>query len=74
MGEGRYSEARSYLKKVVKNRPKSYIGNQAKKFLDQMNTRGKVNPRTIGVILSPQWSLFKNWLRNIVGITTGFGN
>ncbi len=51
MGEGRYSEARSYLTRVIKVRPKSYIGNQAKKFLDQMSTRDQVNPRTIGVIL-----------------------
>ena len=73
MGEGRYSEARSYLKKVVKNRPKSYIGNQAKKFLDQMNTRDKVNPRTIGIILPLSGRYSKIGYETLQGLQLALG-
>ncbi|MCB0378498.1 MAG: penicillin-binding protein activator [Bdellovibrionales bacterium] len=51
MGEGEYSEARSYLKKVVEDNPKSYTGMQAQQLLEQLSARDQVNPRTIGVVL-----------------------
>ena len=73
MGEGRYSEARSYLKKVIKTRPKSYIGNQARKFLDQMNTRDKVNPRTIGVILPLSGRYSKMGYETLWGLQLALG-
>ncbi len=51
MGEGRYSEARSYFERVIEINPRSYVGTQAKQLLDKLSTRGEVNQRTIGVIL-----------------------
>lgn len=51
MGEGRYSEAQSYLRRVVDSGANSHLSTQAKQLMDQMNERGKVNQRTIGVVL-----------------------
>lgn len=51
MGEGKYSEARSYLQRVIDENPKSYAGNQAAQLLEQLESRGQVNQRTVGVVL-----------------------
>lgn len=51
MGEGKYSEARSYFERVIEINPRSYVGTQSKQLLERLSTRGEVNQRTIGVIL-----------------------
>jgi ABC-type branched-subunit amino acid transport system substrate-binding protein len=51
MGEGNYSEARSYFESVIAMRPKSYVSTQAQQLIEQLSARDKVNQRTIGVIL-----------------------
>ena len=51
MGEGKYSEAKSYFESVISMSPKSYTSTQARQLIDQLTARGKVNQRTIGVIL-----------------------
>ncbi len=51
MGEGKYSEARSYFESVIAMRPKSYVSTQAQQLIEQLSARGQVNQRTIGVIL-----------------------
>ncbi len=51
MGEGKYGEARSYFESVISMRPKSYVSTQAAQLLEQLSARGKVNQRTIGVVL-----------------------
>lgn len=51
MSEGKYSDARSYLQQVTQASPKSYTSTQAQQLLDQLSARGKVDQRTIGVVL-----------------------
>ena len=51
MGEGNYSSAKRYFESVIAYSPKSYVGIQAKQLIEKLSTRGKVNQRTIGVIL-----------------------
>lgn len=51
MSEGRYTEASKYLYRVVDNEPSSYLGSQAKRLIEQMSVRSKVESRTIGVVL-----------------------
>ena len=51
MNEGNYSEAKSYLQRVVEDNPKSYTAVQAKQLIEQLNARDSVNTKTIGVIL-----------------------
>lgn len=51
MGEGKYSDAKSYFQNVIAMNPKSYTSTQAKQLIDQLESRGQVNQRTIGVVL-----------------------
>lgn len=51
MGEGNYSEAQSYLRRVVEAGSGSHLAGQAQQLINQMNERGKVSQRTIGVVL-----------------------
>lgn len=51
MGEGQYSKAKDYFHRVIEMNPKSYAANQSKKLMSQIEARGKIHPRTVGVIL-----------------------
>ncbi len=51
MGEGKYSQAKSYFESVISMSPKSYASTQAKQLIEQLTAREKVNQRTIGVVL-----------------------
>jgi branched-chain amino acid transport system substrate-binding protein len=51
MSEGRYSDAQNYFQRVIDSNPKSYLSTQAQQLIDQLTSRGKVDERTIGVVL-----------------------
>ena len=73
MNEGHDSAARSYLKRVIREQPKSFISHQAKKILDQMNNRDQVNPRTIGVVIPLSGRYSKMGYECLRGLQLAFG-
>ena len=73
MNEGNYSEAKSYLQRVISDNPKSYVAVQSQQLIDQLNTRNTVNPKTIGVVLPLSGKYSKIGYQTLWGLQLALG-